>query len=57
MELSLHGTLISLDRVRYTSMFTLRVPRNGTEVDTRRISGICLGELRSEESTYIKAWQ
>lgn len=46
MELPLHGKLISPDRVRYTSMFILRVPEIGTEVDTRRVSGIWLGEYR-----------
>lgn len=56
MEFFLYGIFISLDRVRYIFMFTLRVFRNGIEVDIRRISGICFGEFRSEESIYIKVW-
>lgn len=48
VERPFHGKLVSLDRVRNTSMFTLRVPEIGTEVDTRRMSGIWLGEYKSK---------
>ena len=59
--LPLHGKLTCLDRVRFTSMFMLRVPANGVEVDTRKMSGIWLGEHKSEEflveRTYTKVWK
>lgn len=49
---------ISLDRVRYIFMFTIRVPEIGTELHNKRISGIWHGEYKSKVfltwNTYIQ---
>lgn len=59
--LSLHGQFTSLQLDTHPSMFILRVPPSGIEIDTRRMSSIWLGELRDEifmvKSIYTKTYK